>query len=165
MSGDGPEAGAQRPVARGGGPTGARTAEGRPERTKITVPPPCDLTLGLVCTDKSVPGRTTWVMAGDERFANPVGVVQGGFVVALCDSAMGASTITWARHRGLRVVAANVELKCSFVRPARVGSTLTCTAWVLEGGRRTCFAEAEVHDEDQRMVAKSSSTYLLTEQG
>lgn len=128
----------------------------------VQVPPACDLTLGLVCTDKSLPGRTTWVMHADERFANPVGVVQGGFLAALCDSAMGASTITWARHRGLKVTTANVELKCAFVRPARVGTTLTCTAWVLEGGMRACFVEADVVDGDERLVAKSSSTYLLT---
>ncbi len=126
------------------------------------MPPACDLTLGLVCTDKAEPGRTTWVMRADERFANPGGVVQGGFVAALCDSAMGASTITWARHRGLRVVCANVELKCSFVKTARVGTTLTCTAWVLDGGSRACFLEADVLDDDERLVAKSSSTYLLT---
>ena len=127
------------------------------------VPPACDLTLGVVCTDKSTPGRTTWVMEASERFANPVGTVQGGFLAALCDSAMGASSITWARHRGLRVVSANVELKCSFVKAARIGSSLTCTAWVLEGGSRTCFVEAEVVDEASRLVAKSSSTYLLRE--
>ena len=129
----------------------------------VQVPPACDLTLGMVCTDKSSPGRTTWVMRADERFANPVGIVQGGFLAALCDSAMGASTITWARHRGLRVVSANVELKCSFVKAAQIGSDLTCTAWVLGGGSRTCFAEAEVVDEASRLVAKSSSTYLLQE--
>lgn len=127
----------------------------------MQVPPACDLTLGMVCTDKSTPGRTTWVMPADERFANPVGVVQGGFLAALCDSAMGASTITWARDRGLKVVSANVELKCSFVKAARVGSRLTCRAWVLEGGSRTCFVEAEVVDDADRLVAKSSSTYLL----
>jgi len=129
----------------------------------LQVPPACDLTLGAVCTEKSTPGRTTWEMRADERFANPVGVVQGGFLAALCDSAMGASTITWARQRGLRAVTANVELKCSFVKAARVGSRLTCTAWVLDGGSRTCFVEAEVVDDEERLVAKSSSTYLLTQ--
>lgn len=131
----------------------------------VQVPPACDLTLGMVCTDKSTPGRTTWQMAADERFANPAGVLQGGFVAALCDSAMGASTITWARQRGLRVLCANVELKCSFVKAARLGSTLTCTAWVLEGGSRTCFVEADVVDGDRRLVAKASSTYVLTARG
>jgi len=131
--------------------------------TALQVPPACDLTLGMVCTDKSAPGRTTWEMRADERFANPVGVVQGGFLAAMCDSAMGASTITWARQRGLRVVCANVELKCSFLKAARVGTRLTCTAWVLEGGNRTCFVEADIVDDDERLVAKSSSTYLLSQ--
>ena len=131
----------------------------------LQVPPACDLTLGLACTDRSTPGRTTWVMRADERFANPVGTVQGGFLAALCDSAMGASSVTWARERGLRVTVANVELKCSFLRAARVGSTLTCTAWVLGGGSRTCFAEADVVDDEERLVAKSSSTYLLSDRG
>lgn len=128
----------------------------------IQVPPPCDLTLGVRCTDKAVAGSSTWVMRADERFANPVGIIQGGFLAALCDSAMGASCITWARSRDLRVVSANVELKCSFVKPARVGSTLSCVATVLEGGSRTCFVEAQVTDESGRIVAKASSTYLLT---
>lgn len=134
---------------------------GRPH-APLQVPPPCDLTLGLACSDRSTPGRTTWVMRAEERFANPVGTVQGGFLAALCDSAMGASSVTWARDQGLRVTVANVELKCSFLKPARVGSTLTCTAWVLGGGSRTCFVEADVVDDEERLVAKSSSTYLLT---
>lgn len=130
---------------------------------RVQVPPACDLTLGVACTDKATPGRTTWAMLADERFANPVGIVQGGFLAALCDSAMGASTITWARERGLRVTTANVEMKCTFVKPARIGTALSCTAWVLEGGMRACFVEAEVLDEAQRLVAKASSTYLLTQ--
>jgi uncharacterized protein (TIGR00369 family) len=101
-------------------------------------------------------------MTADERFANPAGIIQGGFVAALCDSAMGASCITWARDRGMRVISANVELKCSFVKAAKVGTTLTCVASVLEGGSRTCFVEAEVRDDADRLVAKASSTYLLT---
>jgi len=129
---------------------------------RVQVPPACDLTLGVVCTDKATPGRTTWQMRADERFANPAGTIQGGFLAALCDSAMGASSITWARARGLKVFSANVEMKTSFVKAARVGSVLTCTAWVLEGGSRTAFVEAEVVDDDARLVAKASSTYLLT---
>jgi len=101
-------------------------------------------------------------MVADERFANPVGIVQGGFLAALCDSAMGASCVTWANARGMKVVTANVELKCSFVKAARVGSTLTCKADVLEGGSRTCFVEAEVRDDAGRLVAKASSTYVMT---
>jgi uncharacterized protein (TIGR00369 family) len=126
----------------------------------VQVPPNCDLTLGLVCIDKSEPGRSVWRMLADERFANPVGIVQGGFVAAFADSAMGAASVTFAKDR--KVFSANAEIKVSFLKPAKVGSTLTCTAYVISGGNRAAFIEAEITDEDGRMIAKASSTYLLT---
>ena len=59
--------------------------------SRMQVPPNCDLTLGMTCVDKSAPGRTTWRMKADERFANPAGIMQGGFLGAFADSAMGAA--------------------------------------------------------------------------
>jgi uncharacterized protein (TIGR00369 family) len=126
----------------------------------VQVPPNCDLTLGMVCIDKSEPGRSVWQMVADERFANPVGIVQGGFIVAFADSSMGAASVTYARER--KVFSANAEIKVSFLKPAKVGSTLTCTAFVISGGSRAAFLEAEIVDDEGRMVAKASSTYLLT---
>lgn len=127
---------------------------------RVQVPPNCDLTLGVVCIDKSEPGRSVWRMSADERFANPAGVIQGGFVAALADSAMGAASVTYARDR--KVFSANAEIKVSFLKPAKVGSVLTCTAQVVSGGSRVAFLEAEVMDEQGRRIARASSTYLLT---
>ena len=81
------------------------------------------------------------------------------FIAAFADSSMGASSLTFARER--KVFSANAELKISFLKPAKVGSLLTCTAQVLSGGSRAAFVEAEVVDEDGRLVAKASSTYIL----
>lgn len=131
-----------------------------PSDQRVQVPPNCDLTLGMVCIDKSEPGRSVWRMLADERFANPVGIIQGGFVAAFADSAMGAASVTFARER--KVFSANAEIKVSFLKPAKVGSTLTCTAYVISGGNRAAFIEAEITDEDGRLIAKASSTYLLT---
>jgi uncharacterized protein (TIGR00369 family) len=125
----------------------------------MQVPPNSDLTLGMVCLDKAEPGRTVWRMTADERFANPGGVVQGGFLAAFCDSAMGASAVTFVAGR--RVVAANAEMKVSFLAPVAVGSVLTCEAQVVSGGRRTAFVEAGVTDQDGTLVARASSTYLF----
>jgi uncharacterized protein (TIGR00369 family) len=119
------------------------------------------LTLGMVCVDKSEPGRTVWRMLADERFANPAGLVQGGFLAAFADSAMGASSVTWVKGR--KVFSANAELKISFLAPVVVGRMLTCTATVISGGRRTTFLEAEIIDDEGTMVAKASSTYLLSD--
>jgi uncharacterized protein (TIGR00369 family) len=129
---------------------------------RIQVPSNCELTLGMVCVDKSQPGRTVWTMRADERFANPAGMVQGGFLTAFADSAMGSATVTFAAARKHRVFSANVEMKTSFMAPARIGELLACTAEVVSGGSRVAFVEAEVTDSTGRMVARSSSTYLLT---
>ncbi len=129
---------------------------------RIQVPPNCELTLGMRCIDKVEPGRTVWLMRADERFANPAGVVQGGFIGAMADSAMGAATITYARASDRKVFSSNVEMKTSFLAPVRVGATLRCTATVVSGGSRVAFAEAEVVDDAGTVVARASSTYLFT---
>lgn len=126
----------------------------------MQVPPNCDLTLGMVCEDKSEPGCTVWRMPADERFTNPAGTLQGGFLAALCDSAMGAATVTWARGR--KVYSANAEMKVSFLAPVRPVGSLTCTSRVVSGGGRVAFVEARVVDDDERLVATASSTYILS---
>jgi uncharacterized protein (TIGR00369 family) len=139
---------------------------------RIQVPPNCDLTLGMVCVDKSVPGSTTWHARADERFSNPAGIVQGGFLAAICDSAMGASALTFARER--KVFARNAEMKVSFLAPVEVGRRLECVAKVISGGRSAAFVEAELADlgpagavreagDGGRLVAKASSTYLYSD--
>lgn len=127
------------------------------------MPANCELTLGMVCIDKAQPGRTVWHMTADERFANPAGTIQGGFLAAFVDSAMGSATVTYSR--GTKVFSANAEMKVSFLKPARVGDTLTCTATVVGGGSRALFAEAEVVDGQGRTIARASSTYILTPRG
>jgi uncharacterized protein (TIGR00369 family) len=130
---------------------------------RIQVPPACELTLGMTCVDKSEPGRTVWRMRADERFANPAGIIQGGFIGAMADSAMGSATVTFAAASGRRVFSSNVEMKTSFIAPVPVGARLECRATVISGGARVAFTEAEVLDDRGRMVARASSTYLFTE--
>jgi uncharacterized protein (TIGR00369 family) len=128
--------------------------------TNPRVPPNCDMTLGMVCVDKATPGVTVWRMAAAEHMANPVGVVQGGFLAAFADSAMATATVT--NLEGRKAYTANTELKISFLKGATVGDTLTCTARVIGGGKRVTFVEAEIVDTGGRLIAKASSTYLLT---
>ncbi|MGH9303568.1 MAG: PaaI family thioesterase [Acidimicrobiales bacterium] len=130
----------------------------------LQVPPNCDLTLGLLRLDTSGPAAG-WQMTADERFANPAGILQGGFVAALCDSAMGASAVTAAIEGGRKISCANAEMKVSFLHRVATGSVLTCTPRVLSGGARLVFCEADVHDGEGRLVAKASSTYVITPRG
>jgi acyl-coenzyme A thioesterase PaaI-like protein len=49
------------------------------------------------------------------------------------------------------------------LRSARVGDVLTCVATVLKPGRVISFLEARILDQDARLVATASSTYLVKE--
>jgi uncharacterized protein (TIGR00369 family) len=129
----------------------------------VQIPPNCDLTLGLSCVEKSVPGVTVWTMRVDERFLNPVGIVQGGFLAAMLDSAMGASALTSAGNR--RVGVANTEMKVSFLRSVTVGDVLTCTATVLKAGSTISFVEGKIVNALGEVVATASSSYLIRERG
>jgi uncharacterized protein (TIGR00369 family) len=125
----------------------------------LQIPPNCDLTLGLVCTDKSVPGTTVWTMRVDERFLNPAGILQGGFLAAMLDSCMGASAVTGAGERKISV--ANTEMKVSFLRPVKKNAMLTCTARVLKAGSVISFVDARIVDEQDQLIATASSSYLI----
>ncbi len=127
----------------------------------LQIPPNCDLTLGLTCVDRAADATTVWRMRVDERFLNPAGIVQGGFLSAMMDSAMGASAVLSVKDR--KVSIANTEMKSSFLRPARTGDVLTCTARVLKPGNVVAFLGARVQDELGRLVATASSTYLIKE--
>ena len=128
---------------------------------RVQIPPNCDLTLGLTCLDKSVPGRTVWSMPAQVQFANPNNVTQGGFLAAMADTAMSTAAVTFLEGR--KAVVVNVEMKISFTGPARTGTTLTATAQVVKGGKRVSFVETEIVDADGVMVARASSTYLYTD--
>jgi uncharacterized protein (TIGR00369 family) len=132
--------------------------------SRMQVPPNSDLTLGMTCVDKAEPGRCTWRMKADERFANPAGIMQGGFLGAFADSSMGAAAVTFVQGR--RVFAANAEMKISFLGAVQPGAELTCTAEVVSGGRRVAFVEASIvasvpGDEAERLVARATSTYMF----
>jgi uncharacterized protein (TIGR00369 family) len=139
----------------------------------MQVPPNSDLTLGMVCVDKATPGRCIWRMQADERFANPAGIMQGGFLGAFADSAMGAAAVTFVQGR--KVFAANAEMKISFLAPVPPGATLFCTAEVVSGGSRVAFVEASLvavadggdaaAEPEERLVARANSTYVFRERG
>jgi uncharacterized protein (TIGR00369 family) len=128
---------------------------------RVQIPPNCDLILGLALVDKSIPGRTVWRMRAQEKFANPAGVIQGGFLAALADSAMSTAAVTFLEDR--RAAVANLEMKVSFLAPVAIGGDLTATASVVRGGRRVAFLEAEILDGSGGIVVRASSTYLYTD--
>ena len=97
-------------------------------------------------------------MVADERFANPAGHMQGGFLCAFIDTALGSAAVTFVEGR--QGVRGQHRPEVSFLAPVAVGTVLRCDAEVVSGGARVAFVEATVTDGGGKMLARASSTYL-----
>ena len=95
----------------------------------------------------------------DESAYNPIGTVHGGLVCTLLDSALGCAVHT-TLPAGTGYT--SLEIKVSYLRPVRAGEgDLLARGRVTRRGRRASFAEGEVRDERDRLVATASSTCLV----
>ena len=98
-------------------------------------------------------------MTTTDDMANHSGVVHGGMISTLADSAMGRSLRTLSP--GV-VRAMSFYLKLNFINAAKVGETLRATGHVIHAGRRTAVAECRVEGSDGRLVATASATFAVT---
>ncbi|GAC1663827.1 MAG: hypothetical protein PVS2B1_23040 [Candidatus Dormibacteraceae bacterium] len=124
----------------------------------VTAPSRAWAWLGLR-TVETGEGTATVEMTTTEDMTNHSGVVHGGMISTLADSAMGRSVRTL--KPGV-VRAMSFDLKLSFINAAKVGETLRAKAHVIHAGRRTVVAECRVEGPDGRLVATASGTFAVT---
>lgn len=103
-------------------------------------------------------GSTLVEMDCREDFINYGGVVHGGVITALADSAMGSSLATLMPD-GTRQV--SFDLKLTIVSAAQAGETLQARGRVIHAGRRTGVCEATVTGPDGRLVAKATGSFAV----
>jgi uncharacterized protein (TIGR00369 family) len=104
-------------------------------------------------------GTAVVEMKTTDDMANHSGVVHGGMISTLADSAMGRSLRTLSP--GV-VRAMSFDLKLNFINAAQVGEKLRATGHVIHAGRRTVVAECRVEGSDGRLVATASATFAVT---
>lgn len=114
--------------------------------------------LGMELTDVSH-GTVTFRCHPDESHYNPIGMVHGGLVATLLDSALGCATHT-TLPAGTGYT--SIEIKVNYLRPVTSSSgPLICTGNVTKAGRRVAFAEGEVLDNQNKAVATASGSLLV----
>jgi uncharacterized protein (TIGR00369 family) len=121
-------------------------------------PPPAAKLLGWkVLEARQGSGRIRVQFEATEQFTNPLGSVQGGFLAAMLDDTLGpALATTFAADE----FAPTLELKVSFVRPARPG-TIIGTGWVVHRGGSVAFLQGELHNAEGELLATGSATARL----
>jgi len=104
-------------------------------------------------------GRAVFAVEPAEYHYNSIGVVHGGLVCTLCDSAMGCAVHT---KLSAGVSYTTLEMKVNLVRPITVKTgRLTCTGTVIHVGRSVATAEARVEDEQGRLYAHATTTCMI----
>ena len=101
-------------------------------------------------------GRSQLELEAGPQHANPMGTLHGGILCDLADAAMGMA------HASLLAdgeTFTTLELKINFLRPVWNGR-LRALGHVVRPGRTISLLEWDVLDDQDRLVARASSTCM-----
>jgi uncharacterized protein (TIGR00369 family) len=113
--------------------------------------------LGFVPRE-SGPGTSTWEYEVDPEHFNPNGVLHGGVLMSLLDTAMGHAVAELVVPTGRFNAAA--QMNVHFTAPIRNG-VIRARADVRKLGKRLAVVDAEATDEEGRVVAIATATHAL----
>ena len=118
--------------------------------------PPTSALLGMtVIAVEQAAGTVRLQFEPKPEFCNPMGNVQGGFVVAMLDDAAALAAIVAA---GRRITVPTIELKASFFGPAKLGAPLIAEGRCIKLGKRIAFMEADLRDAAGTLLARLSTS-------
>lgn len=119
--------------------------------------PPCAKTLGIEIKSYDLAAYSVELeFEGRPEFANPIGIVQGGFLSAMLDDAMGLACATLMK---VGEFSPTLALNVQFHRPAKIGK--------LEGGGRVTYRGKDILQmsaelrQDGKVVATATGTAML----
>jgi len=122
----------------------------------IVEPPACDQTL-CIKVISAVEGEAICSWEIDERFLNGHQVVMGGYITSAADITMAYSMASiLEKKQGF----ATINLQTTFLRPLYIG-TAVIKSTIVKKGRKTCYVEATVSQNEQCIAKITSSVMVL----
>jgi uncharacterized protein (TIGR00369 family) len=105
------------------------------------------------------PGLAIFECTPDESAYNPIGVVHGGLVCTLADSAAGCAVQTTLEAG---VAYTSIDINVTYLRPVTKDSGLPrATGCTTKPGRRVAYATVEVSDNSGKLLAQATSSCLV----
>ncbi len=102
------------------------------------------------------PGKAVVELEADERHTNPMGTLHGGILCDIADAAMGYACASLLQPGETFTT---LELKINFLKPVWK-SKLRAIGHVVKPGRTISLVECDVLDEQDKLVARASSTCM-----
>ncbi|MEX1253260.1 MAG: PaaI family thioesterase [Dehalococcoidia bacterium] len=115
--------------------------------------PNCSALLGWEAISLE-PGRVLVRFNARDEFCNPQGTVQGGFLAAMLDDAMGPAIFSLL---DAGQAAPTLEMKVTYLRPARPGP-LVAEGRVAHRTSAIAFLEGTLMREDSEVIATATAT-------
>ena len=104
-------------------------------------------------------GEAVFRCAPDETTYNPIGMVHGGLLCTLLDSAAGCAVHTLL-PAGTGY--GSIEIKVSFLKPLRADSgQIEVRGHALRAGGRIAFAEAHARDQDGQLIGHATTSIAV----
>jgi len=100
------------------------------------------------------PGHVRVRYAARPEFGNPHGAIQGGFLAAMLDDAMGPALFTTLPAEQF---APTIEMKVNFVRPARPGPIIA-EGRLVHKTNSIAFLEGMLATSDGELIATATAT-------
>ena len=104
------------------------------------------------------PGHAVWEYRVDKAHFNPNGVLHGGVVMSLLDTAMGFAVTSTVLEKGRYNAAA--EMTTHFLAPIREG-VVTAEGKVVKVGKRLAVVDGRATDSSGTLVAIATATHAL----
>jgi acyl-CoA thioesterase len=101
-------------------------------------------------------GRATVALDLQPRHLNSWAVAHGGVLMTLLDVAMAVAGRSLDPEAGGGVT---LEMKTSFLQPAKAGARLTATGHAFHRSITMAFCDGEVRDAGDRLIAKAMGTF------
>jgi uncharacterized protein (TIGR00369 family) len=110
------------------------------------------------------PGHARLSMTWREDLTQPAGILHGGAIASLVDTAIAHSILLTPEHRALRkeqgAKLVSVDLRLKYLRPVSSGKVF-CDARVIRMGRQIIHTDAVVTAPDGKEVALGDSIYMM----
>lgn len=124
-----------------------------------TIPPPPIAMLTDILIKDVKPGEVWFEVTPGEHHYNPIGMVHGGLLATMMDSAMGCAIQTTLKAG---TGYSTVDLQVTYVKAAKTDTgLLKCHGRTIHTGGKIATAYAEVRDSAGNLFAHATTTCLV----